>query len=712
MFFWRRVAPQIPEEGLKPTATPGYMRNFRDLNDQVSRGKSFSGYERNALFFNRKGKGFAEVGGILGVDFEDDARAIATVDWDRDGDLDLWVANRTAPQVRLLRNNQASTHSSIAFLLIGNGKTTNRDAIGARLTLSRLSDGASKQIRTVHAGDGFLAQSSRWTHFGLGEGESDDDDLQLVVRWPGGGTDTFSGLRSGARYTIAQDQGVLGDPVLASVDAVPVAKKEVKTERGASGPERSGFWVANRVPFPNLTCTDGKGVARSTTDFLGKPVLMNRWATWCAPCLVELKDLGKHSDQLRSLGTTVLALNVDGLNVDGVASTKADPERVLARAGYDLPHGIARQENLAKIEILIEYLTSRRSSLAIPTSVLVDAKGNTAAVYLEPVSWEQLEADLALLNAPPAVSLKRASPRAGRWFADPRQIDLAAYLGDYATLYGINGFPKESQRLYQLIRPEEGVRTAREFYNQAKSASQQGLTKQAIEFYENAIRIDPEYGRALTGLGAIFLTQKRIDEAQSLFEKAISIDPNHATALINLAMIEQMRGNLDSAVTRLRKVVALNPEYLEGYLSLGSVLASMKQYDEAIQHMAKAVDLNPKTVVGHLNLAKAYAANGQLDKSEDSYRQVMTLDPRMPYPHFGLGNLQASQTDHTSAVASYRKAISLGAKNAATFTRLGKSLIAMGDKDSGVAAFKDALKLDPQYAGANQALRELVSPAE
>ena len=50
MFFWRRVAPQIPEEGLKPTATPGYTRNFRDLNDLVSRGKSFSGYERNPFY--------------------------------------------------------------------------------------------------------------------------------------------------------------------------------------------------------------------------------------------------------------------------------------------------------------------------------------------------------------------------------------------------------------------------------------------------------------------------------------------------------------------------------------------------------------------------------------------------------------------------------------------------------------------------------------
>ena len=79
MFFWRRVAPQIPEEGVKPTATPGYTRNFRDLNDQVARGKSFSGYEKNPLFLNLKGRGFAEVAGLFGDDYNDDARAVAAV---------------------------------------------------------------------------------------------------------------------------------------------------------------------------------------------------------------------------------------------------------------------------------------------------------------------------------------------------------------------------------------------------------------------------------------------------------------------------------------------------------------------------------------------------------------------------------------------------------------------------------------------------------
>ena len=709
MFFWRRVAPLIPEEGLKPTATPGYMRNFRDLNDQVSRGKSFSGYERNALFLNRAGNGFSDVGAILGVDFDDDARAVATIDWDRDGDLDMWVANRTAPQVRLLRNNQTSTNAFVAFRLIGNGQTTNRDAIGARLTLSRKSEPSSQQIRTIHAGDGFLAQSSRWVHFGLGEAE----DLELSIRWPGGGTETLSDLQAGKRYTVSQGQGLVSEPALAS-SSNSLGATELASSAGAEAPkpERSGFWVANQVPFPKLECTDPEGVVRSTSDFLGKPVLVNLWATWCAPCLGELRELGEHADELRSMGATVLALNVDGLNVDGVASTRSDPKRVLARAGYDLPWGIARQDNLAKVEILIEYLTSRRSSLSIPTSILVDAKGNTAAVYLEPVSWEQLKTDLATLNESPAVTLKRASARAGRWFADPRQIDLASYLGDYATLYGMNGFPEESQRLYDLIRPEEGLLTAREFYNQAKSAAQQGQLEKAIEFYQNAIRIDPEYGRALTGLGAIFLNQKRMDEAQALFEKAISIDPNHATALINLATIEQMRGEVESAVARLKRVITINPEYHEAYLSLGFVLAAMREYDEAIQYMEKGVELNPKSLIGQLNLAKAYGAKGRLEESEAAYRRVVALDPKMPYPHYGLGNLQAMQKDHGAAVASYRKAISLGARNAATLTKLGLSLVALGDKEPGIASLKNALEIDPEYPSAKRALQDLGALSE
>ena len=694
MFFWRRVAPQIPEEGVKPTATPGYTRNFRDLNDQVARGKSFSGYEKNPLFLNLKGRGFAEVAGLFGVDYNDDARAVGAVDWDRDGDLDLWVTNRTAPQVRLLRNNQPNPSASVSIRLVGNGTTTNRDAIGARLTLTQAS---GTQIRTVRAGHGFLAQSSAWTHFGLGES---NENLKLSVQWPGGEKESFAGLKPGARYTITQGDGQV------PVSTIPAAPA-IKAQPAAEMPESttSGFWVANQVPFPALTCTDSKGAARSTTDFMGKPVLINFWATWCAPCLNELAMFAEHAAELQAQGTMVLALNVDGLAIDGSAATGKNPEEFLPKVGYHLPHGTARQENLAKIELLIEYLTARRSPPSIPCSFLVDAKGNIAAVYQEPVTWEQLSGDLALLNASPAEQLKRASPRPGRWFADPRQVDRDAYLGDYATLFASNGFTEESQRLYQMVKPGQGEKTAQEYYNQAKSASQQGLKEEAIDYYRKAIQVDPNYGQALTGLGAIYLLDKKMDEAQPLFEKALSIDPNHATALINLAMIDQARGNKESALARLQTVIARNPEYAEAHLNMGSLLASMNQADKAVEHLTKAVQLNPKLIHGHLNLAAAFAQTQQWPKAEVGFRNVLQLNPRMGFAHYGLGNALAQQGKHADAVVCFRNAITLGGANAKTYTLLGLSLRAVGDQPAAEEALRAALKIDPNDADAKRALQ-------
>lgn len=698
MFFWRRVALQSPEDDLKPTASPGYARNFRDLNDLVAKGKSFSGRERNSLFLNRKGEGFTEVGGLLGVDFPDDARAVATMDWDRDGDLDLWVTNRGAPQVRLLLNNHPSPSSSLAIRLVGNGTTTNRDAIGARLVLSESTASEPRQIRTVRAGEGFLSQSSAWSHFGLGLGKA-SANFNLSVAWPGGQTEIFSGLKAGSRSIISQGTGQ-PDPSLSAKLTVPPTRPET-----IFAPIPTGLWVANRVPFPELTYTDDAGANRSTSSFHGKPFLINLWATWCEPCIRELGAFGTLGEFLSSRDTAILALNVDGLAADGNAVSSGTIQEVLKRAGYNLPHGMATRETLAKLEVMMEFLTSRRDPLTIPSSFLVDGEGNIAAMYAGAIDAEQLSRDIKLLRESPSAQLKRATPREGRWFTDPRQIDRAAYLGDYATSFATGGLSDESQRLTGMITPQDGALSAHDYYNQAKTAARQGLAKEAEELYRKALRLKPNYSQALTGLGALLLMQKRVEEAEDLFEKALGIDPNHATALINLAMIDQSRGDRNRALGRLQKVVARNPDYAEAHLNLGSLLASMKQYDKAITHLSRAIELNPERAVAHLNLASVYLAEEDWEKAEEQFRLVLRLNPKVSHAHLGLATLQARKDLHAEAVVSFRNAIALGARNASSYQQLGLSLLALGDKKAASEALDMALRLDPDDSEAKR-LRE------
>ena len=84
------------------------MRAFETVFRMNELGRSFSGYERNRVFLNTGSARFADVSASSGLDFLDDGRGLARVDWDLDGDLDLWLANRTAPQLRLMRNELAN----------------------------------------------------------------------------------------------------------------------------------------------------------------------------------------------------------------------------------------------------------------------------------------------------------------------------------------------------------------------------------------------------------------------------------------------------------------------------------------------------------------------------------------------------------------------------------------------------------------------------
>ncbi len=109
------------------------------LQRMLREGRSFSGNERHCAFLNTGGSvaadgRFATVSALTGFDFPDDGRGLVTTDWDHDGDLDVWISNRTAPRLRFLRNDLPSgTGAFVALSLQGDGVTTNRDAIGARV---------------------------------------------------------------------------------------------------------------------------------------------------------------------------------------------------------------------------------------------------------------------------------------------------------------------------------------------------------------------------------------------------------------------------------------------------------------------------------------------------------------------------------------------------------------------------------------------------
>ena len=263
---------QSPIDDASPDATRRYAQGWAALNRLLHEDRSFSGHERNCAFLNIGGGRFADVSAISGLDFDDDGRGLAVVDWDFDGDLDLWMTCRTAPRVRYLRNDNNSGNHFLTVKLRGNGTGTNRDAIGARLELY-LPGNPIPQIRSLHAGDGFLSQSSKWIHFGLGSEVNID---RLVIQWPGGKHETIGGLQVDRFYTIEQGSA------RADIWSPPArrVKPIASTPRLPKSTEQARIVLPSRLPLPELRLIDELGNKTTLNDSRGGPLLINLWGSW------------------------------------------------------------------------------------------------------------------------------------------------------------------------------------------------------------------------------------------------------------------------------------------------------------------------------------------------------------------------------------------------------------------------------------------------
>ena len=137
---------------------------------------SLNGYERNCLFRNNGDGTFSDTGRANRADRVEDGRGVSVLDYDQDGYVDIILRNYAQP-AQLLRNLGGPEHWLEIKLV---GTKSNRDAVGARLTLEA---GGKRQVREVHTGSSYLSASSLVQHFGLANAETIDT---LEIRWPSG----------------------------------------------------------------------------------------------------------------------------------------------------------------------------------------------------------------------------------------------------------------------------------------------------------------------------------------------------------------------------------------------------------------------------------------------------------------------------------------------------------------------------------------------
>ncbi len=138
--------------------------------------------------------------------------------------------------------------------------------------------------------------------------------------------------------------------------------------------------------LPDLAFEDADGRPKKLSDWRGKTVLVNLWATWCVPCRKEMPALDSLQTELGGKDFEVVAINIDTRDPEKPKTFLKDAN--LTRLGYF-------SDQKAKV---FQDLKSVGKALGMPTSVLVDGQGCEIANIAGPAEWASDDA-LKLIKA-------------------------------------------------------------------------------------------------------------------------------------------------------------------------------------------------------------------------------------------------------------------------------------------------------------------------
>ena len=145
----------------------------------------------------------------------------------------------------------------------------------------------------------------------------------------------------------------------------PLAHGEVAALTMATAPLR----------LPDLAFDDAGGQPKKLSDWRGRTVLVNLWATWCVPCRKEMPALDELQAKLGGADFEVVAINIDTRDPEKPKNFLKDAN--LTRLGYF-------SDSKAKV---FQDLKAVGRALGMPTSVLVDGQGCEIATIAGPAEW-------------------------------------------------------------------------------------------------------------------------------------------------------------------------------------------------------------------------------------------------------------------------------------------------------------------------------------
>ena len=200
---------------------------------------------------------------------------------------------------------------------------------------------------------------------------------------------------------------------------------------------------------------------------------------------------------------------------------------------------------------------------------------------------------------------------------NPKNYQLIYSIGlSYVNLQNYTEAEKYFDKLLNVQKKPEIL------YIQANICKQLKKYDSAINYFEEAIRLNPNFSEAYNNLGNIKKRVGKIDEAISCFEKAIQLKENNIQAYLNLANIYKENKYFKELIKIYEKILSFNQNDIKTLYNLGSAYLFLGKISEGKYYFEKIIEINKNHIPSYRN----YISVTKIEKTDEIFKQLEILN--------------------------------------------------------------------------------------
>jgi protein O-GlcNAc transferase len=275
----------------------------------------------------------------------------------------------------------------------------------------------------------------------------------------------------------------------------------------------------------------------------------------------------------------------------------------------------------------------------------------------------------------------------------PAQVKLAESLLEAGNL-------DESQRRFSALTHPDAAPAAA--FGLGRIAAAQGRHAAAVEHFQQAISLFPEFGAAHYALALSYRALGRRDEAQAALERhgrfgarwpavadpvlagvtTLRDDPG---ALLQRGIKLADAGDVDAAITAHEAALAMDPSLAQAHANLIALYGRTRNWTKAEEHYRAVVRLGVNVADAHYDYGVLLGLQEQWDPAADAYRNALALNPLHAQAHNNLGQILERHGKIDEAAAEYARAVERAPTLRIARFNLGRMLIGQGHNDRAIA---------------------------